>query len=339
MNFTAASIDVGFGQTKWAVRLENEIVTGSLPSLAPTVSATTVSTINGSLSKRSTIKVDIDGYSFEVGPDVHLAMGGVNSGRSLSDDFPTTRNYKALLYGALYYAGIDNVDILTLGLPVHTMSQYADLLKGMFTEPVVINGRKITVGRVIVIPQPVGSLAKFGADHMEDMKDRQTRLVVDIGYVTTDWVVASGFDMIDGRSGGRVGGVSHILKQVSEQIAAKYNPGTKFDRIERIDEALVSGRSLKFFKHDISKKELEELLLSARPLIEETVKEIKTRVGEVDDLNSILLAGGGADFFEPIIRSTFPMNDVYVMDNPTFTNAVGFLIVGETMIRRSKKHG
>ena len=339
MNFNAVSIDVGFGHTKWAVRLENEIITGSFPSLAPISSATTVSTVNATLGKRTTIKVDIDGYTFEVGPDVHLAMSGVNSGRSLSDDFPSTRNYKALIYGALYYAGVDNVDILTLGLPVHTMSQYADLLKEIFKAPVVINDRKVTVGRVIVLPQPVGSLAKFGADHMEDMKDKQTRLVIDIGYVTTDWVVASGFDMIDGRSGGRIGGVSHILKQVSEQISAKYSPGTKFDRIERIDEALVSGRDLKYFRHNISKDELDLTLLSARPIIEETVKEIKTRVGEVDDLNSILLAGGGARFFEPVIRSTFPMNDVYVMSNPTFTNAEGFLVVGETVLRRSKKHG
>ena len=88
-----------------------------------------------------------------------------------------------------------------------------------------------------------------------------------------------------------------------------------------------------------SKDELDLTLLSARPIIEETVKEIKTRVGEVDDLNSILLAGGGARFFEPVIRSTFPMNDVYVMSNPTFTNAEGFLVVGETVLRRSKKHG
>ena len=338
MNFNAVSIDVGFGQTKWAVRLENEIVTGSLPSLAPTASATTVSTINGSLTKRSTIKVDIDGYIFEVGPDVRLAMAGVNSGRSLSDDFPTTRNYKALIYGALYYAGVDNVDILTLGLPVHTMSKYAEILKNMFNESVIINNRKVSVGRVIVIPQPVGSLAKFGADHMEQVKNNQTRLIIDIGYVTTDWVVASGLDMIDGRSGGRVGGVSHILKQLSEEIANKYSPGTKFDRIERIDEALVSRNSLKYFKYDINVNELETYLTSARPLIEETVKEIKTRVGEVDDLYTILLTGGGARFYESIIRDTFPMNDVVVMDNPAFTNAIGFLLVGESLIRRSKKH-
>jgi hypothetical protein len=29
MEFSAAAVDVGFGETKWAVRLEDEIITGS----------------------------------------------------------------------------------------------------------------------------------------------------------------------------------------------------------------------------------------------------------------------------------------------------------------------
>jgi len=46
---------------------------------------------------------------------------------------------------------------------------------------------------------------------------------------------------------------------------------------------------LKYFKYDIDVNELETYLEGTRPLIEGTVKEIKTRVGEVDDLNTIFI--------------------------------------------------
>lgn len=338
MNFQAAAVDVGFGQTKWAVRLDDEIITGSFPSLAPIATATTVSTNLANFGKRNTIKVSVEGSVFEIGPDVRLAMGGSNSGRALSEDFPKTKNYKALLLGALYYAGIDRVDVLTLGLPVHTMGTYADLLKNMFDTEVEVNGRTISVGRVIVIPQPVGSLAMFGSTHGSVVNDGNTRLVIDPGYVTTDWVVATGYNMIDGRSGGRLGGVSNILKHIAEQISSKYD-GAKLDRIERIDEAFVTGKSFNYFKHAIGQDELHQYLRNSTQVIEETVKEIKTRVGDVDDLQSILITGGGARFYEPVIRATFSMNEVHVLENPAFTNAIGFLLVGESMKRRAEKHG
>ncbi|MEB0032984.1 PRTRC system protein D [Undibacterium sp. RTI2.1] len=337
MHFKAAAIDLGFGQTKWAVRLDDEIVTGSFSSLAPAASANTVSTNLGNFAQRNTIKVNIDGAWFEVGPDVHLAMGGTNSGRVLSEDFPKSKNYKALLFCALYYAGIDQVDVLTLGLPVHTMPLYANFLKEMFKDPVVVNGRMITVGRVIVLPQPVGSLAMFGFTNSQQINDGNTRLVIDPGYVTTDWVVANGFNMIDGRSGGKVGGVSHILKHIAELISAKYGGG-KFDRIERIDDAFVSGKKFHYFKHEIGQEELESYLSSSTQVIEESVKEIKTRVGDVDDLQSILITGGGARFYEKVIKATFPMNDVHSLDQPAFTNVIGFLLVAENMQRRAVKN-
>ncbi|MDY7540770.1 PRTRC system protein D [Undibacterium sp. RTI2.1] len=338
MNFQAAAIDVGFGQTKWAVRLDEEIITGSFPSLAPISNNNTVTTNLANFVQRNTIKVTVDGDTFEIGPDVRLAMGSSNSGRALSEDFPKTKNYKALLLGALFYAGIDRVDILTLGLPVHTMGLYANHLKDILGKEVEVNGRPISIGRVVVIPQPVGSLAMFGSINGSAINDGHTRLVIDPGYVTTDWVVSSGYNMIDARSGGRVGGVSHVLKQIAELISDKYQGG-KLDRIERIDEAFVTRKSFNYFKHVISQTELGEYLSRSTQIIEETVKEIKTRVGDVEDLQSILITGGGAKFYEPIVRSTFPMNDIQVLDNPAFTNAIGFLLVGESMKRRAEKNG
>ena len=99
------AVDVGFGQTKWAVKLDGVIITGGFPSLAPISSGVTVSTNESMGGKRNTVKVVVGNTSFEIGPDSHLAKSEASTGRSLSEEFPTTNNYKALLLGALHYSG------------------------------------------------------------------------------------------------------------------------------------------------------------------------------------------------------------------------------------------
>jgi hypothetical protein len=94
------AVDVGFGQTKWAVKLDGVIITGGFPSLAPISSGVTVSTNESMGGKRNTVKVVVGNTSFEIGPDSHLAKSEASTGRSLSEEFPTTNNYKALLLGA-----------------------------------------------------------------------------------------------------------------------------------------------------------------------------------------------------------------------------------------------
>ncbi|MBC3871469.1 PRTRC system protein D [Undibacterium oligocarboniphilum] len=338
MNFDNVGIDVGFGHTKWAVRLEDEIVTGSIPSLAPTASAKTVSTDVPHFTKRKTIHITVDGNIFEVGKDVKLATSSTNTGRSLEDGFPLTKNYMALLMGALYDAGADHVKTLVLGLPVHTIQKYADHLKSIFSHPLQVADRIISVDKIIVVPQPVGSLATYATQNNVSMSEQHTRLIIDVGYVTTDWVVASGFAMADSRSGGRVGGVSHILKNIAEQISAKYANG-KIERFERIDESLVTKQTFQYFRHQIGHQELQSMLLQASPVIEETIKEIKIRAGEVDDLSEIILTGGGATYYEPLVRQYFDLNRVEVLSNPSLTNAIGFLLVGEKMMRRANTYG
>lgn len=330
MEFNAAAVDVGFGQTKWAVRLEDEIITGSFPSLAPTSSEVTLQNVDSKFKKPNTVKVEIDGVSYEVGPGSNLAMSASNSGRSLSDEFPLSNNYKALLLGALYYAGISHVDYLTLGLPVHTMSKYAEHLKTMRFENYLVNGGKISVGKVIVIPQPVGSLAMFAASNNTIIENGDTRLILDPGYVTTDWVVAQGYKMVNSRSGGRMGGVSNIYKSIASLIAKQFGQD-QFAKIERIDQAFVAGTDFRYYGNIVDKLMLQKYLELSRTVINEIVSDIKSRVGDTEDIDSILIAGGGAHFFEPVVRKLFPYNSIAVLDEPSFTNVIGFLLVAENV--------
>jgi plasmid segregation protein ParM len=332
------AVDVGFGQTKWAVKLDGVIITGGFPSLAPISSGVTVSTNESMGGKRNTVKVVVGNTSFEIGPDSHLAKSEASTGRSLSEEFPTTNNYKALLLGALHYSGATHVPYLALGLPVHTMPLYADVLKKTFVGRHDINGRTIQVDNVIVIPQPVGTLAMYSTLNRAAVNNGQTRLIVDIGYVTTDWVVAKGYNMIDGRSGGRMGGVSNVLKHIAEQISNTYGGG-KYDNIEDINDSFVNKKALEYYKYTISVDELHSFLAKSSPIISDVVKEIKTRIGGSQDIHTILLTGGGAAFYEKVIEETFPLNRIEILPDPSFTNAIGFLMVADRILSRGVSNG
>jgi plasmid segregation protein ParM len=337
--FPVVSVDVGFGYSKWAVTLNNEILTGSIPSLAPCYPADDdAHSKDLGLYKRNTVFAEVGENRYVVGPDVSHVASGINRGRNLIDNFPTTPEYKALLLGALYYAGAEDIEVLVLGLPNHTMQQYASTLAKVLHEPATVNGRRISAKKVIVVPQPVGTLYMYGKTATGIQIEGVNRLVVDVGYYTTDWVVSNGYSINGARTGGKVGGISNILASVASQIKAVHGETTSSP--EKIDSVLMgSGKDyVPVRSKKIYRDELERYIVKASPVIEGVSKAIRTSVVEIDDIEEIVLSGGGSAIFEPIIRQIFPGIDIKIMPLPAFTNAVGFLLYGQRQLKRAKEN-
>jgi plasmid segregation protein ParM len=333
MKVSALAVDVGYGNTKSALRVGPNITTAMFPSLAPMWVSNGVSDFGqGMLSTRHVKPITIDSARYEVGPDVSLTSAYGNTGRTLSEDFVTTPSYAALLGGALTNAGVTEVERLVLGLPVHTTQKYSQYLRERFTGVLNFGHGPVHIEGVTVVPQPVGALVAFSAFGSVPFSMDDTHLIVDVGYFTTDWVVAQGFAMDDRRSGGRPGGASHIYREIAASIGQAENQPV--DEIERIDKCLRSGRPFFFHNRDI---DLTPYLLRARPFIESTVKEMQSRVGRTSDVRSIVLAGGGAALYEPVVRANFPEKRIDVMDAPCFANVRGFLLVGEANLARERR--
>ncbi|HDR9037339.1 TPA: PRTRC system protein D [Burkholderia contaminans] len=333
MKTSVFAVDVGYGNTKYAHRAANgAIATGMFPSLAPLAASRTLSNFGeGVLASRKIASIVIDDVEYEVGPDVSLTAAYGNTGRALSNDFVLSNNYAALLAGAIRFAGVTHVERLVLGLPVHNMQKYSNELKERFAGELDFGTSRATVDKVVVIPQPLGSLVAASGNRQNEFGRDSAHLVIDVGYFTTDWVYANGFTMDDKRSGGIPGGASQIYQRIAGLISR--DQGEQVDDLERIDKALRERTTFFFYGSDI---DLDPYLERSQPIIAAVVKEIQNNVGQLTNVRSIILCGGGAALYAAVIRRAFPRVHIEVIDTPCLANAKGFLIVGEAGLARER---
>jgi plasmid segregation protein ParM len=327
------AVDVGYGNTKYAYRAASgTIATGMFPSLAPIAASRALSGYGESvLAARKVATIAVNGIEYEVGPDVSLTAAYGKTGRALANDFVLTDNYAALLAGAIHFAGITHIERLVLGLPVHNMQRFSATLKERFAGEIDAGAHRATVEKVVVIPQPLGSLVSASGNRQSEFGRDSAHLVVDVGYFTTDWVYANGFTMDDRRSGGVPGGASQIYQHIAGLIAR--DQGEAVDDIERIDKALRERTPFFFYGTNI---DLEPYLEKSHPLIAAVVKEIQNSVGQLTNVRSIVLSGGGAALYAHTITRAFPRVMVEVIEGPCLANAQGFLVVGEAGLARER---
>jgi plasmid segregation protein ParM len=327
------AVDVGYGNTKYAYRAASgTVATGMFPSLAPLAASRALSSYGENvLTARKIANISVDGIDYEVGPDVALTAAYGNTGRALSNDFVLSDNYAALLAGAMHFSGVTQIERLVLGLPVHNMQRFSATLKERFTGEIDVGTHRVTIEKVVVIPQPLGSLVSASGNRQSEFGRDSAHLVVDVGYFTTDWVYANGFTMDDKRSGGIPGGASQIYQRIASLISR--DQGEAVEDIERVDKALRERTPFFFYGSNI---ELEPYLDKSQPLIAGVVKEMQNNVGQLTNVRSIVLSGGGAALYSHAIRRAFPRVTIEVIDSPCLANVKGFLIVGESSLARER---
>ncbi|WP_434667727.1 PRTRC system protein D [Paraburkholderia sp. A3BS-1L] len=328
------AIDVGYGNTKYAYRAASgTVATGMFPSLAPLAASRSLSGYGESvLASRKVATITIDRIEYEVGPDVSLTAAYGKTGRALADDYVLTDNYAALLFGALHFSGATHVERLVLGLPVHNMKKYSATLKERFAGEIDFGHGRITVDKVVVLPQPLGSLVLAANARNGGFARDDAHLVVDVGYFTTDWVYANGFTMDDSRSGGMPGGASQIYQRIASLISR--DEDEEVEDIELVDKALREHTPFFFYNKQI---DLAPYVEQADPIISGVVKEMQNNVGRLPNVRSVILSGGGAALYASAIRRAFPRVVIELIDSPCLANARGFLIVGEAGLTRERR--
>lgn len=330
MNSIIRSIDVGYGTVKYVVA--DDLPNGraeckSFPSLAPL--AVDFDLSGGTIVKRDTLLVSADGNNYEVGPDVGLALG-THGVRVLHKRFSACPEHLALTRGALAYMSAPRIDLLVVGLPVSLLAAEGQALKQRLegTHPISPD-KSVEVRKALVLAQPIGGLIAYAQDHQIYGRFRDQRnLVIDIGFYTADWLLAKGIQPFSRRCGSYAGGMHAILKRIAQAISEDH--GLDFDDLNSLDEGLRTGNLNLFGRH----VELRRYLNVTRPIVQEALNAVVNSVGDGRDIDTILVVGGGAQFFSEAIRQRFPSHAVAVSSDPVFYNVRGFQRVGMELMQR-----
>lgn len=326
------AIDVGYGNTKYVMfRTPGEDAQCSVfPSIAPQAPRGADLT-GGVFHRRSTVVVNVNGIDYEVGKDARLAQD-TSYGRILDQDYCMSDTYMALVRGALFYMGVKEIDVLVLGLPVNTHEQYhgalAEKMRGEHVVPGLDGAepRTVKIHHVRVVPQPIGGFFDYAIrNNLYGRMRNQMNLLIDPGYYTLDWVVSQGVKMVTARSGAHNGGMSAVLRTMAEEIGR--DVGVQMTDVTPLDEALRTGANPRLFGREYDVTKYGKL---AKEKARQFVAVLANKVGNAGiDIDNIILAGGGAQFFADVVQEKFPKHDLIITDEPVFANVRGFQLVGE----------
>jgi plasmid segregation protein ParM len=339
------AVDVGYFNVKYTLgrkeSADNTIATGIFPALAPRLASDVAMSSPGTATSDG-CTFTIDGVRYFVGRGAVYNSSGIEP-RPISEDYSVSDKHLALLRGALNYMAEDAgatqelvIEQLVLGLPLNTFNKYSPHLEqralGEHLVGVAARGqaqRRIVVERVKVIVQPQGALINFGVQHRGTLQDGWA-LVVDPGGGTLDWYLSHGRTPNWQRSGA----YPKAMLACANAVADRINPGwrNQFEIIERIDDAI--RRRTPVFKVAGKEYPLAEFTQSVDAVLDESVNYMLSVVGATDNLDHVLLTGGGAAVYRDFLITKRPQLEAVLRidEDPVFSNVRGFQVAGEVFL-------
>lgn len=338
----ARAIDVGYGHVKFSEGRDeaNAIRTDCFPSLARGARSNIVS--SPVMQRRDTYVVPVKDRRFEVGKDVLLATGSKAESEVLDHDFALSDGYAARLLGAMNYMlpGLPQkrIDYLVLGLPLNTFFKYREIVSKRFSGQIVINqrGTQVEIAECYVFPQPLGSYTEFLAHTNGRFGTNPKALVVDPGYNTIDWFVCQGLTVSEDRSDATLLGMSAVLRKVANRYLSQDDAGdvTASEIVRGLDDAL--SRSIPFRLYG-KPFDFDKYFPAGEEVIEDAVQSVKNGIGAAGDIDVVVVSGGGAKFYAPILKKKFPKHEIFILDAPSHANVRGFHLMGELLAQSASR--
>jgi len=240
----------------------------------------------------------------------------------------------ALVGEALFKLGITGPAKLVVGAPIDYYkpisdnNTYHDLLVGNWT----INGRKIDVIDVAVLPEAVGTFYSLALDLDGNPKSldllRGDHAVVDVGMFTTDVVWFRDAKFIEPRSFSRQFGVHTILTALKAYMLNEHGQDVSYFRLIeplRDGKAVLSGQTIDFGPIINQAAEL---------LAESIISELRSAWRDVMGLRSVHVAGGGSYYTWRFFQDEYGEIASPVQD-AEWSNAVGFRAFAPYKFRRT----
>lgn len=243
--------------------------------------------------------------------------------RVLHADYPDTAVYRALYQAALLTVGRDTVDVLITGLPVAQYQENgrrAALQQALQGVQAVTTQRTVVVHAVTVVPQPVGAYLDLAWRYDATVLATARVLVLDPGFFSFDCVFVNGGEVRQRASGTSRQATSALLEEADRLIQQDH--GGRVGR-ERLEQALRAGESQAvLYGHYLALTPYLER--AATRTVGVALAALRDTLRHEAEADIVLLAGGGARFFEPPTRDLFPRSDIVVPPEPVVANARGF---------------
>lgn len=247
--------------------------------------------------------------------------------RVLHDDFPKSKDYKALFLAALTIVNRPIVDCLVVGLPVdqYFNKERREELRAKLTGSHNNGSHIYLVRQVIVVPQPIGGYTDMLLANVGNNLQDQRVLVCDPGFFSMDWVLVQDGQVRRQASGSSRLASSVVIEEASQLIQDEL--GAKVSR-ERLEWAIQKGSKQLPFRGatlDISPF-IQEASVKVGSLVVNEILDSLRR--EKTDADVVLMVGGGAEYFRDSIRSSLSGAAEFVAANPALANARGFYYYG-----------
>ncbi len=321
-----AAIDLGYGETKMAWFAPEGQVNRSFRSI---VELAPSQDLGQQMNRRRTVRVRVEGVEYEVGTDAYLVASRPDEEKD-HDDNVGTPEWMAKAKAALATIGADKIALLVMGLPVERFFKKGikDLVCAKLT------GRHqhcgdltVDVERVLVIPQPMGGLIdakEHASGKIRSDLSRQGVLVVDPGFYTTDYLLTLGGQGAPKRSGSTEYGVKKVIALAKEAMVREHGGAPS---IYAIADASKNGVETVFAGG--AEVRLRPYLDQALAVVGDRILDaIRATVKSFEDIDVIIMVGGGATLFGPLIGRRLPVKSVRVAPYPEFANVRGYLEYG-----------
>jgi PRTRC genetic system protein D len=319
----SVGLDTGYGAVKArAVNQDRSTLTCNFESLVAKILAPSKEE-KGALK---TWQVCDDGQWFQ-------ANGGAadHGYRSTTSTYFRTPEYRALTKIMICViaerAKATTIDTLVLGLPVNqfAMPQNRQILIDCFQgEQHVFHGgiqQTVLVKKVIVVPQPVGTLTQFVNPQEPGLQFPSKLSVLDVGNGTSDFITSESLQVDSDASRS----VHHAMAELRVDLARSLSKQGFYDiTAEKINDfflerpTFINGNLLK-------RKDIQKHLDQA---VDRLVKKILNELPTIEN-TTLLLAGAAAVLLQPAFKRELSSSvDLRVVHDPAFCNASGFSIIG-----------
>jgi len=249
-------------------------------------------------------------------------------------DWIRTDDYAALLYAAMSEMTTSfhiNVNLVT-GLPVRFYEQDRDYLRDRLLGQHQLHreGRKpqtININRVKIVPQNVGAYLSVALDdrgrQAVDADFISGRVgVIDIGSLTTNYLVMSKFTELNQESTSIEAGGWKLARQVRQAL------GGLCPDLTIKDHELMSAIRRGFVYYYGQRVDLADIITQAADNLEaQIIATARDRWGKGAHLHTILITGGGALLLGQRILRHYP--HARLVDDPVFANVRGYWKLGQ----------